>query len=98
MVREIARIEISPDNAAAFEAAAAQATTLFRRARGCNAMELLRSHEMPGRYWLMVEWRTVEDHEAFRSSPDFAAWRALVSRYFVTAPGVEHGIPLGVGF
>ncbi|SBV32347.1 conserved protein of unknown function [uncultured Sphingopyxis sp.] len=46
----------------------------------------------------MVEWRTVEDHQTFRSSLDFAAWRALVSRYFVTAPDVEHGIPFGVGF
>lgn len=46
----------------------------------------------------MVEWRAVEDHETFRSSRDFAAWRALVSRYFVTAPVVEHGIPSGVGF
>lgn len=98
MPREIARIDIGPDDAAAFEAAAAQATSLFRRARGCRAMELLRSHEVAGRYWLMVEWCAVEDHETFRSSRDFAAWRALVGHYFVTPPVVEHGISFGVGF
>lgn len=98
MAREIARLDIDPASAEAFEAAAAQAVTLFRHARGCTGMELLRSHEVAGRYWLMVEWRAVEDHESFRASRDFAAWRALVGGFFVTTPRVEHGIGCGVGF
>lgn len=98
MAREIARLDIDPTAAAAFEAAAAQAIPLFRRTPGCTAMELLRSHEMAGRYWLLVDWQRIEDHEAFRASPDFAEWRALVGGFFTSPPAVEHGLAAGIGF
>lgn len=98
MAREIARLDVAPAAAGAFEAAAVQAVPLFRRAPGCTAMELLRSHEVPGRYWLVVAWDAVADHEAFRASEDFAVWRALVGGFFVSAPVVEHGLPTGIGF
>lgn len=98
MAREIARLDVDRAAAAAFEAAAAQAVPLFRRASGCIRMDLLRSHETPGRYWLLVDWRRVEDHEAFRASPDFAEWRALVGGFFANPPMVEHGLAAGIGF
>jgi quinol monooxygenase YgiN len=98
MATEIARIDVAAGDAEALTAAATQALALFQSAPGCSAMRLLRSHEVAGRFWLIVEWQDVAAHEAFRQSPAFAQWRALVGPYFSSQPAVEHGMPTGVGF
>jgi quinol monooxygenase YgiN len=98
MIQEIARIEVKPGDAAAFEAGAAQGVPLFRRAAGCHAMRLNRSHEVAGRYWLVIAWDSVEAHLAFRESEDFGEWRRLVGPYFAALPSVEHAIPTDAGF
>ena len=89
MVRELAEIELG-DNGTAFEAAVAQAAPLFAAAAGCGGLTLHRSIEHPGRYWLIVRWDAVADHEAFRATEAFGRWRALVGPYFLGPPRVEH--------
>ncbi|MFE1597915.1 antibiotic biosynthesis monooxygenase family protein [Methylobacterium sp. ID0610] len=99
MVLEIAQIEVKPGHEAAFEDGVAEATALFRRAKGCRSMKLHRSIENPTRYRLMVEWETLENHTVdFRGSPDFQAWRALVSNHFAAPPAVEHTAVTTAGF
>jgi quinol monooxygenase YgiN len=98
MIDEIARIDVTPGSEAAFEAGAAEAAPLFKAAAGCHAMRLHRSHEVPGRYWLIIAWDSVEAHLAFRDTPEFAEWRRLVGGYFAGPPSVEHGIPTSAGF
>ena len=98
MIQEIARLVVKPGDEAAFEAGAAQAAALFKTAAGCHAMRLHRSHEVPGRYWLVIAWDSVEAHLAFRETGDFGEWRRLVGGYFAEPPQVEHGIPTGAGF
>ena len=98
MTLEIACIDILEGRGAAFEAAAAEAVPLFAAAEGCNGMRILRSHEVGGRYWLLVDWRDVAAHEAFRLTPAFARWRDLVGGHFTGPPTVEHGLPIGIGF
>ncbi|MGY2052001.1 antibiotic biosynthesis monooxygenase family protein [Methylobacterium sp. JK268] len=99
MVLEIAQIEVKPGHEAAFEDGVAEATALFRRAKGCRGMELHRSIETPTRYRLMVKWETLENHTVdFRGSPDFQAWRALVSDHFAAPPAVEHTQTTAAGF
>jgi heme-degrading monooxygenase HmoA len=39
---------------------------------------------------LLVEWDSVEAHQAFRDSDRFPHWRALIAPHFATAPAVEH--------
>jgi len=91
MVLEIAQIEVKPGSEAAFEAGVAKAAPLFRRAKGCSALELQRSVEFPGRYRLVVTWDTVDDHMVtFRASDDFQEWRRLVGDCFAAPPAVEH--------
>ena len=64
---------------------------LFKRAKGCKAVSLQRSHEKPHRYRLFVTWETVENHTVdFRESADFQEWRKLVGHCFASAPEVEH--------
>jgi heme-degrading monooxygenase HmoA len=98
MIQEIARIEVKPGKEADLEAGAAAAVPLFQRAAGCHAMRLNRSHETPGRYWLVIAWESVEAHLAFRETDDFGEWRRLVGDCFADAPLVEHGIPTEAGF
>ncbi|PRY04420.1 antibiotic biosynthesis monooxygenase [Paraburkholderia sp. BL25I1N1] len=91
MVFEIAQIEIVAGKAEEFEAGVSQAIPLFMRARGCNGVKLHRTIEHSGRYLLVVEWTTVEDHMVhFRASSDFQEWRRLVGPFFQTAPVVVH--------
>lgn len=88
---EIAQIDIKDGTNAAFEEAVTKAAPLFRRSKGCLSMELHRSHELPNRYRLFVQWATLENHTVdFRASEEFAQWRALVSPYFEAPPAVEH--------
>src|SRR5208282_870268 len=91
MILEIAQIEVKPGLEHEFEAGVAKASELFRRARGCQGMELQRSHEKPSRYRLFVKWETLEHHTRdFRESEDFQAWRKLVGNCFASPPEVEH--------
>ena len=99
MVLEIAQIDVKPGLEAEFEAGVAKAVPIFRRAQGCNGMELQRSVEKPNRYRLFVRWEALENHTVdFRGSPDFQEWRKLVGHCFERAPEVEHTEQVVKGF
>jgi quinol monooxygenase YgiN len=98
MIQEIARLTVKSGTEGAFEAGAAAAVPLFKRAAGCHAMRLSRSHETPGGHWLIVARDSVAAHLAFRETPDFGEWRRLVGDFFADAPLVEHAIPTAAGF
>jgi heme-degrading monooxygenase HmoA len=87
----MAQLEIKPGMESAFEGGVKQAVPIFRRARGCRGMQLLRSVEQPSRYTLMVTWETLDDHTVhFRQSQDFQEWRRLVGDFFAGPPQVGH--------
>lgn len=91
MITEIAQIDVKPGSEKDFEAAAAKARPLFKRAKGSISIELHRSIEKPSRYRLLAKWETLENHTVdFRGSEDFASWRALVGPFFAAPPEVEH--------
>src|SRR5262245_49190965 len=91
MIIEIAQIDVKPGLEQEFEAGVNAAAPLFKRAKGCTGMELVRSIEHPSRYRLFVKWETVENHTVdFRGSADFQEWRKLVGHCFAQAPHVEH--------
>jgi|ERR1700727_2484245 heme-degrading monooxygenase HmoA len=99
MILEIAQIVVKAGMEAEFEAGVAAAQPLFRRAKGCLSMELVRSIEFPGRYRLLVGWETLENHTVdFRGSDDFQTWRGLTSHCFDGAPEVEHAVQALAGF
>lgn len=91
MILEIAHISVIPGVEHDFEAGVAEAAPLFQRSKGCHGLSLLRGIESPTAYRLVVQWETVEDHTVqFRQSPEFQAWRHLVSHCFAAPPVVEH--------
>ena len=91
VVTEIAQFDIKPGMEQEFEEGARKAVPLFRRAKGCTSMKLLRSVEHPATYRLFVRWATIENHTVdFRESSDFQEWRKLVAGFFVEPPQVHH--------
>jgi quinol monooxygenase YgiN len=91
MITEVARIEIDPADAVAFEAAVGDAMRHFRVAPGCRSFRLDRSVDRPGHYQLVVDWDSVEAHMVdFRATDGFAAWRSLAGPFFRTPPQVDH--------
>jgi heme-degrading monooxygenase HmoA len=99
MIMEIAQIEITHGMQAQFEEGVRAAVPLFKRAKGCSAMMLTRSHEFPQRYRLFVRWATLENHTVdFRGSADFQEWRKLVAHCFASPPVVEHVTEVVAGF
>ncbi len=92
MIIEIAQLTIKSGMEAEFEAAVVFAKPLFARSKGCRSLVIRRSIETPTRYWLFVEWETLENHTVdFRGSEEFQSWRGLVSHCFEAPPIVEHG-------
>ena len=99
MILEIAQIDVKPGMESDFEAGVKAAAPIFKRAKGCKSMALQRSHEMPARYRLFIQWETLENHTVdFRGSPDFQKWRKLVGHCFASPPNVEHVAEVLRGF
>jgi heme-degrading monooxygenase HmoA len=91
MITEVAQLTIKDGMQAEFEAGAAKARELFRRAKGFHGLELQRSIEKPNLYFLIVKWATLENHTVdFRESEDFKSWRGLVGHCFARPPDVVH--------
>jgi len=52
---------------------------------------MLRCLERPGRYLLLVRWRSLEDHtEGFRKSAPYLEWKRLLHHFYDPFPTVEH--------
>jgi heme-degrading monooxygenase HmoA len=91
MILEFAQIDVNAGSEASFERAVAEAAPLFRAARGCQGLELQRCVEHPSRYFLVVQWDTLEDHTVhFRGSDAFGHWRQLAAPHFAAPPQVQH--------
>jgi heme-degrading monooxygenase HmoA len=90
MVLEVALLDVTPGAELAFPASYAQARQLLAASAGCRSVRMTQGVETPTRFVLMVEWDSVEAHDAFRSSERFGQWRALIGPHFAGAPRVEH--------
>lgn len=92
MILELADIRIQPGQQAAFDEAIQRGLrTVIARAKGFEGFKINKGIESPERYVLQIFWATLEDHTvAFRQSPLFAEWRAIVGPFFAAPPVVEH--------
>ena len=91
MVLEHAVLQVITGQEAAFEAAFEEAKDIIAGMPGFGWLTLSRCVERPGRYLLLVEWATVEDHtQGFRASPEYQAWAALLHHFYEPLPEVDH--------
>ena len=95
MILELAVLNVRPGQEAAFERAFAEARAIIAASPGCLGHELQRCLEAPGRYVLLVRWRTLEDHTVgFRQSAPYQQWKALLHHFYDPFPVVEHYVPV----
>jgi heme-degrading monooxygenase HmoA len=91
MVLEVALIDITPGQEAAFAAAYRQAKSVLATTPGLRSVRMTQGIESPSRFVLLVEWDSVEAHnENFRATERFTQWRGLIGPYFAQPPLVEH--------
>jgi heme-degrading monooxygenase HmoA len=91
MILEVAILNVIPNQETAFEAAFRRAISILASTHGYIAHELRRCLEHKGRYMLLVQWQTLEDHTiGFRGSPQYQEWKELLHHFYDPFPTVEH--------
>lgn len=95
MILEVAILDVRAGQEQAFEAAIRQAGPLIAGAQGYVSHQVQRCLEQPGRYILLVNWQTLEDHTVgFRGSAAYQEWKGLLHHFYDPFPVVEHYAPL----
>ncbi|MFN8377394.1 MAG: antibiotic biosynthesis monooxygenase [Anaerolineae bacterium] len=90
-VLEVATLKVYPGQEAAYEAAFRDASPIIASTKGYRRHELRRCVEKPGKYLLLVEWDTLEDHTiGFRTSAAYQDWKRLLHPFYEPGPLVEH--------
>ena len=91
MILEQAILDVKPQETKQFEAAFTRAQRIIAASPGYLSHELQRCIERPGRYLLLVRWRTLTDHtEGFRKSAPYQEWKQLLHHFYDPFPTVEH--------
>ncbi|MFC7442023.1 antibiotic biosynthesis monooxygenase family protein [Laceyella putida] len=91
MVLEAVMLQVKEGMEADYEAAFRQASPIIASMKGYIHHELQRCMEEKGKYLLMVQWETLEDHTVgFRQSPEYQEWKALLHHFYDPFPTVEH--------
>jgi len=95
MVLEVALIDVQPGHEADFITAFGQVRHAVADSPGCQSLRMTHGIETPTRFVLLVEWDSIDAHEAFRASSRFGIWRGGIGPHFAQPPHVEHFSDLG---
>lgn len=91
MILEVAILNVKPGLAVEFEQAFRQAQSIIESMSGYVSHQLQKCVQTSGRYILLVNWQTLEDHTiGFRGSAEYQQWRALLHHFYEPFPEVEH--------
>jgi quinol monooxygenase YgiN len=94
MVLEVALIDVTDPEG--FEAAYLDVREVIKATEGCLSVRMTHGVESPNRIVLLVEWESVEAHEAnFRQTDRFTTWRGAIGPFFAHPPLVEHFTDVG---
>jgi heme-degrading monooxygenase HmoA len=95
MVLEVAQFDVQPGSETAFEAGYRSAVGAVLESAGLLSLRMTHGVETPTRFVLLVEWESLEAHQAFRDSDRFTTWRAGIGPHLAQPPHVEHFLDLG---
>ncbi len=91
MILEVAILDVKLGQENEFEAAFRKAQRIISSIQGYVSHQLQNCIENPGRYILLVNWQTLEDHTVgFRESEQYQEWRSLLHHFYEPFPEVEH--------
>lgn len=91
MILEVAVLDVIAGQEEQFEANFRVAKEIISSMKGYAGHQLQKCIEQPGRYILLVNWETLEDHTiGFRQSEDYLQWKQLLHAFYDPFPLVQH--------
>ena len=91
MILEVAILNIKKGQSKAFENAFEKAQAIIASMGGYLSHQLKKCMEQEDKYILLVNWKTIEDHEiGFRKSTKYQEWKSLLHHFYEPFPIVEH--------
>jgi heme-degrading monooxygenase HmoA len=91
MILEVAILNVIPAQEQQFEKDFATAGQYISSVTGYIKHSLSKCIEQQGKYILLVEWETLDDHTiGFRQSAQYQEWKKLLHHYYDPFPVVEH--------
>ncbi|MGW4945534.1 putative quinol monooxygenase [Actinoplanes sp. NPDC004185] len=90
MILEIAELTAKPGSEKDLAEAHAAAIEVYGPTEGMLSARLTQGVETPTNFVLLVEWTDLAAHEQYRSTEQFAKWRAAIGRYVAGPAAVQH--------
>ncbi|KIL74038.1 antibiotic biosynthesis monooxygenase family protein [Bacillus badius] len=91
MILEAAMLQVKQGRESEFEKTFKQASAVISSMKGYVNHTLHKCMEAQGKYLLLVNWETLEDHTVgFRQSQDYQEWKRLLHHFYDPFPVVEH--------
>ncbi len=91
MILEVAILNIKKGLSEDFEKSFQEAQRIISSVKGYISHELKKCIEQDDKYILLVNWKTIENHEiGFRKSNAYQEWKALLHHFYEPFPVVEH--------
>ena len=91
MILEGAILQVKEGMEAEYEEAFREASEIISSMKGYISLELQRCVEVKGKYLLLVQWETLEDHTiGFRQSNEYQEWKKKLHNFYDPFPTVEH--------
>jgi heme-degrading monooxygenase HmoA len=91
MVLEVAILNIKEGLSEEFERIFKKASLIISSMKGYISHQLKKCIEHENQFILLVQWKTLEDHEiGFRKSPEYQDWKVLLHHFYEPFPEVLH--------
>ncbi len=91
MILEVAVLQIKEGLSEQFEMVFKEASLIISSMDGYVSHQLKKCVEVDNQYILLVNWKTLEDHEiGFRKSPEYQEWKRLLHHFYEPFPTVLH--------
>ncbi len=88
---EAVMLRVKEGMEAKYEEAFRGASEIISSMKGYISHELHRCMEVEGKYLLLVQWETLEDHIiGFRQSNEYQEWKKKLHDFYDPFPTVEH--------
>jgi len=91
MILEAVMLQVKGGMEAEYEEVFRGASEIISSMKGYISHELQRCMEVKGKYLLLVQWETLEDHTiGFRESTEYQEWKNKLHNFYDPFPTVEH--------
>lgn len=91
MILEAVMLQVKEGMEKEYEEAFRGASGIISSMKGYISHELQRCMEVKGKYLLLVQWETLEDHTVgFRHSNEYQEWKNQLHHFYDPFPTVEH--------